>query len=62
LGETEPETVPVYLDDFRYGEIGLLRQIHVHTIESIRFIEAPAATARWGVGHSAGVIQVVTIG
>jgi hypothetical protein len=62
LGELDEVTVPVYLDDFRYGEIQSLRQIHVHDIESIRFIPASVATARWGVGHAAGVIQVIAVG
>lgn len=62
FGQTGPQTVPVYLDDFRYGEIESLRGIHLQTISSIRFVPPSIATARWGTGHVAGVIQVITIG
>jgi hypothetical protein len=62
FGQSGPQTVPVYLDDFRYGEIESLRGIHVQTISSIRFVSPSVATARWGTGHIAGVIQVITSG
>jgi hypothetical protein len=62
LGELDEETVPVYLDDFRYGDIDSLRQLQVHNIDLIRFVPASVATARWGVGHPAGVIQVIQAG
>lgn len=62
FGQIGPQTVPVYLDDFRYGEIESLRGIHVQTISFIRFVSPSTATARWGTGHVAGVIQVITSG
>ena len=58
----QPQTVPVYLDDFRYGDVESMRGIHVQTISSIRFIPAATATARWGTGHVMGVIQIIASG
>ncbi|HEY0778546.1 MAG TPA: hypothetical protein VGD56_11330 [Gemmatirosa sp.] len=55
-----PGQVLVYLDDNRLGGVESLRAIASHTIGSIRFIDAPSATARWGPGHTQGVIAVVT--
>ena len=62
FGETTAQTVPVYLDDFRYGEIDSLRGVHVQTIASIRFVPPSIATSRWGTGHVMGVIQIITSG
>jgi hypothetical protein len=62
IGEPAQQALPVYLDDFRLGDTDDLRGLSVHRIESIRFIGAASATARWGVGNSRGVIQVVTRG
>jgi hypothetical protein len=62
FGKVKMETVPVYLDDFRYGEVDSMRGIHVQTIFSIRSIPPSVATSRWGTGHAAGVIQIITIG
>ena len=62
LYELEAESSAVYLDDFRYGGIESLHSVHVSTIESIRFISAAMATARWGPGNALGVIQIITIG
>jgi hypothetical protein len=63
LGATDFETTTVYIDDFRYGDtVDWLRNIHVSTIETIRFVSPAQATARWGTGNVMGVIQVITIG
>jgi hypothetical protein len=62
LGESDFETTTVYMDDFRFGDTSSLYSIHVATIESIRFISAAQATARWGPGNVMGVIQIITIG
>lgn len=62
LGEVTPEGLPVFLDDFWYGELDSLRGIHIQTIESIRYVPATVATARWGAGYHRGVIQVITVG
>jgi hypothetical protein len=62
LGELQPNSVSVYLDEFRYGDITSLSRIHVQTIATIRFVPAATATARWGTGHTMGVIQIITVG
>lgn len=61
LGEPPRATLPVYLDDFRLGGVEELRGVSVHVVHSIRLVEAPIATARWGVGNAHGAIQVVTM-
>ena len=56
-----PSQVWVYVDNVKYGDVESLRGIHPSTILNIRHYDANEATARWGIGHGAGVIQVTTL-
>ena len=56
-----PSQVWVYVDNVKYGDVESLRTIHPSTILNIRHYDANEATARWGIGHGAGVIQVTTL-
>lgn len=55
-----PPRVVVYLDGQRLGEVSMLARFTLNGIKEIRFHNASDATQRWGTGHSAGVIEVVT--
>jgi len=55
------DDVRVYLDEAELGGVDALSQVGVELIRSIRFIDAAHATARWGAGHSQGVIQILTM-
>ncbi len=55
---TAPPQVWVYVDNTRRGGVDELRNIAPTLIEYIRHYDAAAANARWGTGHSAGVIYV----
>ena len=55
--ETE---IQVYLDNTRLGGIATLRQIPAVNVTYIQWFNANDATARWGIGHGAGVIFVST--
>ena len=55
-----PPKVVVYLDGQRLGEVSMLTRFTLNGIKEIRFHNASDATQRWGTGHSAGVIEVVT--
>ena len=50
----------VYIDEIRHGNMYTLREIPSHHIRLMEFINAADATTRWGTGHRAGVINVVT--
>lgn len=56
---TPPEVV-VYLDGQRLGNKNTLSQLPTQGIKELRFFGATDATQRWGTGHGAGVIEVVT--
>ena len=56
----EPVDVVVYLNENRLGASDQLRQISTLDIREIRYFSASEATTKWGTGHSAGAIQVVT--
>ncbi len=58
---TVPSQVWVYVDNVRLGDVESLRGIHPSTVLSLRYYNSNEATARWGVGHAAGVIQVTTL-
>jgi hypothetical protein len=53
-----PTQVWVYIDNVRLGDVTTLRTVPVRTISFIRHYDANDATARWGVGHGAGVIFI----
>jgi hypothetical protein len=56
----DPSAVVVYLDHNRYGGVASLKEIHSFTVNEVRHFNGPEATARWGIGHAGGVIQVTT--
>lgn len=55
--ESEPA---VYLDDRALGGIAMLRDIQAITVIEVRYLGAAQAQMRWGAGHSAGAILVIT--
>lgn len=55
-----PPQVVVYLDGQRLGNRSMLAQLTTAGIKEVRFYNSSDATQRWGTGHSAGVIEVLT--
>jgi hypothetical protein len=55
-----PSHIWVYIDNTRVGDVQSLAQISTRYVASVRKVNGIDATARWGVGHSAGVISVMT--
>ena len=55
-----PSHIWVYVDNTRVGGIQSLAQISTRYVSSVRKVSGIDATARWGIGHSAGVISVMT--
>jgi hypothetical protein len=59
-GEGKQSVLQVYLDNQRIGGVDELRRILPSTVQSARFYDAIAASARWGMDHGAGAIFIVT--
>ena len=55
-----PSKVWVYFDSIRLGGIETLSTISTTPVSYIQHYDGVSATARWGIGHSAGVIYVST--
>jgi hypothetical protein len=55
-----PSHIWVYIDNTKVGGVQSLAQISTRYVSSIRKVNGIDATARWGIGHSAGVIAVMT--
>src|SRR5690349_18628318 len=55
-----PSHIWVYIDNTRVGGVQSLATISTRYVSSIRKVNGIDATARWGIGHSAGVISVMT--
>jgi hypothetical protein len=50
----------VYLNESRLGGSEQLRQLQTNDIREIRYYSASDATTKWGTGHSAGAIQIIS--
>ena len=50
----------VYVDNMRFGIAPSLRSINVSVVESLQFLTASEAQARFGIGHPHGAILVFT--
>ena len=53
--------IVVYYDGTKYGGINALNGIRAATIGTIEHVDGPAATIRWGSGHSEGVLNVLSL-
>lgn len=62
IGEEADDRIQVYLDDVRLGGVRFLRDVSIERIQSIHLLDAGAATARWGAGHSHGAILIIAAG
>ena len=49
-----------YMDGVRQGTVDALERIPVQRAITVRFVSATDATMRWGTGHTAGAIEVLT--
>ena len=56
------QTVRVYLDGTLMGGPEQLRQIPTQSVSSLRFVDGPQATQRWGLDHGMGAIVIATRG
>ena len=56
-----PRAPEVFVDGMYYGPIASLRDLRVREIAAMRVLSVGDAVLRYGAGHSAGVIDVVTI-
>jgi hypothetical protein len=54
------DVLQVYLDNQRVGGVAELRNLAPTQVQSVRYYDPIQASARWGLGHSAGVIFVLT--
>jgi len=56
----EAVDIVVYLNETKFGGTEQLRQIAFSDIREVHYYSASEATTKWGTGHSAGAIQVLT--
>ena len=54
------DVLQVYLDNQRVGGMEELRNIAPLSVLSVRYFDPIQASARWGLGHNAGAIYVLT--
>jgi len=57
---TQPSQVWVYYDETRLGGVDEMRAVIVNSVASVRHYNGVDATMRWGVGHNAGAIQILS--
>jgi len=50
----------VYYDENRLGGVDEMRAVLVTTVAGVRHYNGVDATMRWGVGHNAGAIQILS--
>ena len=57
---TQTSQVRVYFDGNRLGGVDEMRSVVVSSVASVRHYNGVDATMRWGVGHNAGAIQILS--
>lgn len=55
-------SILVYLDHAKLGGLETLQQVPLAAVRAVHWLDAAAATHRWGAGHSHGVILVESVG
>ena len=62
ITNAEPDVASVFLGGNQIGDIEALRNLRPENIAELRYYEASEAGARFGMGHSRGVIDVIMKG
>jgi len=57
-----PAVVSVYMSGSDMGDVDFLRQLNPDDVNEIRYYEPGEASARFGMGHQRGVIEVIPRG
>ena len=60
LGSPEASYALVYMNDVLFGGLMTLHQIRPSQIQRIEFVRGIDASIRWGTGHTAGAIHILT--
>jgi hypothetical protein len=55
-----PSQIWVYYDETRLGGVDEMGSVMVISVAGVRHYNGVEATQRWGVGHSAGAIQILS--
>lgn len=56
-----PFVVRVIMDDQPYGTADQLRAIPTMVLASIRWVDGPTASSRWGLGYAGGAVVLTSI-
>jgi len=62
ITQSQPDFASVFLGGNRIGDIEALRNLRPDDIKELRYYEPGEAGARFGMGHSRGVIEVIMKG
>lgn len=57
-----PALASVYMSGSHLGDVEALRNLRPENVEALRYFDAGPASARFGMGHPRGVIQVIPLG
>ena len=57
-----PTYATVYQDGSRIGDIEYLRTVNINVLAEIRYLPPGEASARFGMGHDRGVIELISKG
>lgn len=57
-----PTVATVYMSGSEVGDIEFLRRLRPDDVDEVRYYEAGEASARFGMGHPRGVIEVIPRG
>jgi hypothetical protein len=60
VADGEPQLV-VYLDNLKLGTLNELKRLPIVGVTSIRYYDPAEANYLWGMGHTHGAIQVMTV-
>ncbi len=58
LTDDTPAVVSVFMTGNQIGDADVLRDLRLEDIDSIQYFDAARASARFGMGHPRGVIEV----
>jgi hypothetical protein len=56
--DATPTTANVYMNGTMLGPVDYLREVHVLDVSEVRYWDAGQASARFGMGHPRGVIEL----